>query len=352
MTHFLDSIAYNYSKLGKAWWEGMNDIDYDRVVRVAEDMEPHDARHKAGLYWEPIRTPQQYQGLDGNWYPISHEDYQCYIRSDNGALLAIVGRKHRFLANFDLFAIIERCGLKVQSAGALHGGRKVFAQSPMPGDLSVTRRNGSKLEIAPFALWYNSHDGSSHLEVLPTSIAAVCANTVNAGRSEGASSAYKIRHTAAITNVEAVGDEINRIFEFTTQSFDEQRAVLQQLAVTPMGRVAAHRFFEALLTNNTTPEATLETLIQMREKGGRSWTILNTKRDKLLDLFSYGLGNQGESMLDALQAVTQAIDHQEFRSDDWKKKPTNISAGLDSAMFGSGNDLKRQAVQLLEAGRW
>jgi len=110
-----------------------------------------------------------------------------------------VGADYSVLQNHQLAIIASSLGkegeAKVESAGSLLGGRKVFFC--LKGDTLDIGRKGDI--VHQFILLANSHDGTMSTTVLPTSIRVVCQNTLTMALG-GASTvgAYRWRHTSGL----------------------------------------------------------------------------------------------------------------------------------------------------------
>ena len=79
-----------------------------------------------------------------------------------------------------------------ETAGSLHGGRRVWVLAQLPEHIEV---GGDP--VRPYVLLMNSHDGSTAVIAASTPIRVVCQNTLNWGL-ERARQKYSIRHTEKI----------------------------------------------------------------------------------------------------------------------------------------------------------
>ncbi len=115
---------------------------------------------------------------------------------DRRGRAGIVGRRHVTLQNRRAFAFADELlgteGPKVETAGSLWGGKRVFLsielghlQISVPGDTSPTDL---------YLLLTNTHDGSGSVEGAVTPIRSVCQNTVNLALG-AAQSKFKVRHS-------------------------------------------------------------------------------------------------------------------------------------------------------------
>jgi hypothetical protein len=361
MSHLIDSFGFSTAIKGNVWWLGASDVDASRVTDWGKDQRPEDAYRLSLLDGaEPVVTGLHFGGeaFGSPLRSIGADQYRAYERRDGLGLIGIVGPKHRYLSNRDLFSFVP---WDVQAAGSLQNGRRVFAQSRIPNiDLSINRKGGGRrLDIAPYALFYNAHDGSSKLRVRFTSTVTVCHNTVTAALSEAGVAEYSLKHTAQILDRDAVEKAIADLFEQALGSYEEQRSVLQGFAESSFSREDAKRFFATLLTDSESWEeaqpkvseiTALKRIAESKGVSDRSVSIFVNKGAELLNLFERGIGQvagEDKVKIDALQAVTEFIDHQRSRSATWKAKAANFSSGLNSSLFGDGHAIKQKAVRLL-----
>lgn len=127
------------------------------------------------------------------------ETHKTLRRSDDKTILSTVGSDYTVLQNTALADIASSLGteggVKVESAGSLFGGRKVFflirtktVDVGLKGDI-----------VQQYILLANAHDGTMSATVMPTKIRVVCANTfTRALNHRSAAKAFRWRHTAGL----------------------------------------------------------------------------------------------------------------------------------------------------------
>jgi len=346
MSALLESIAFNASVI-KPWWANTEVERAANVRRFQNDIPSDEIAKAAGLDWRLLKTRVQFEGLIPEDFKLT-EDYSSWVRSDTGTLVALNGPAYHAFQNEDLIRLCDALTREGKGsylvAGVLDRGRKVWAQLDA-GQFEITNLSGRRLAVKRTLFAYNSHDGSGRVIIKYATTFVVCFNTAQIAAAEGGAS-YKRKHTASIANFDDVQAGAREALGIGGESWDSQQAILQALAVKPMGEKVAREFFAALLTETTSAEDARKAALDLKDEGGRSYTIFAKKGARLVENFRSGLGNSGESFLDALQAVTQAVDHAEFRTDEWRAK--NPIGAVDSALFGSGEKLKEQAVTLLQ----
>lgn len=175
-------------------WHGLGTV-------LPEAVTPAEALTIGRLDWtveESTTLAATFVGNDGSAERAIVESHKSLRRSDDKSLLATVGTDYCVLQNSRLAEIAMSLGsqgsVKVESAGSLFGGRRVFFL--LKGE---TLDIGSKGDIVEqYALLANAHDGSMSTTIFPTSVRVVCANTLTAALGRMTQSAYRWRHTSGL----------------------------------------------------------------------------------------------------------------------------------------------------------
>lgn len=121
--------------------------------------------------------------------------YYATVRTDNDAVLGVVGRDYKVVQNRDAFsffdAIVGADGIQYETAGALGKGERIFITAKLPHYIKVGRED----LIEQYLFLTTAHDGSGSITAAFTPVRIVCNNTLNAAL-KNCSNAIKIRHTA------------------------------------------------------------------------------------------------------------------------------------------------------------
>ncbi|MCL2641729.1 MAG: DUF932 domain-containing protein, partial [Phycisphaerales bacterium] len=137
-----------------------------------------DAINLAGLNWHVAQWPINATDPT-SWLTTSAPDHVANVRTDTRSILGIVSKDYRVFQNADAFDFMDSLvGDKLamfETAGSLKGGRKVWMLARIPKEY----RAGPDDLIKPYVLLVNSHDGTSSLRMLPTTVRVVCQNTLN-----------------------------------------------------------------------------------------------------------------------------------------------------------------------------
>ena len=94
--------------------------------------------------------------------------YFATVREDTGAVLGVVSDRYKVVQNRDAFnfldSLLQDGVIRYESAGALKGGRVVWALARMPSNDEIALGDVSRRYI----LFSTTHDGSGSVHALPT----------------------------------------------------------------------------------------------------------------------------------------------------------------------------------------
>jgi phage/plasmid-like protein (TIGR03299 family) len=162
----------------KTPWHGLGAVLDQPPATVAEAIEA------SGLGWSVAKRrlaidcgsdlPDvlRYRGFDGHY---------ATVRQDTDEVLGVVGERYRIVQNHEAFAFVDQLlgsSIHFETAGSLHGGRRVWVLATLPDHVEV---GGD--DVRPYVLLMNSHDGSTAVVAATTPIRVVCQNTLNWGLS-------------------------------------------------------------------------------------------------------------------------------------------------------------------------
>lgn len=267
------------------------------------------------------------------------------VRADTGETLGIVSNIYKVVQNWEAFQFVDKLvgtgDVRYESAGALKGGRLVWLLARLPDQHDFVADGD---QLARYLLFYNSHDGSNSVTIVPTSVRVVCWNTISladptikseaAGDKEATEAvlsnkrkggAIRISH---IQNVKMRLDDAHQILRRSNATFDQFAEDARKLAAVRITNIQFERFLERLVPTPGTGE-----MPPARRK----------TRERITELYHHGPGQQmvkGTAWA-ALNAVTEFIDH------DWKSRAkddqTRKSNTLYSIWFGNAGGLKTEA---------
>jgi phage/plasmid-like protein (TIGR03299 family) len=295
-------------------------------VQVRDAVSSEQAITLASLNWRVEKVPTSYQWGD-KVYPMG--DVFALVRSDIGAHLGTVGSRYQVIQNAEAFrfmdAVLAEHGAKYETAGAIHGGAKVWLQVTLP-EAAFTLAGNDRVEAT--ALFTNPHDGSGVARCIPTSDRVVCANTLRVATTKAGEKGLKIRHTGSI---KGKLDDARRALGIAVKGFEQFREQAEALRATrvPDHRQYVHGVLDGVLELTQAQArmgaeklADADALTAMldtheaRQRLVKSYQRKIEERGSILDdiLNRYeqertGLGGARGSAWAALNAVTEHADH-------------------------------------------
>jgi phage/plasmid-like protein (TIGR03299 family) len=336
----------------KPWWYGNSmqgdaiGIDLgDKPVMSAE------ALRAAGLDWQvAIRDSAVADGTNSDgttrWKRVPGE---CFIVRDKDT--SILGRcttQYQPFQNIEAFSYLDRIvtdgDLLYHTAGSLEGGKRVWILAQTPESWTVKRKSGREDKHHAFINAMLDHGGSGSNTLSATDVNVVCANTqaMADSRAEAENLIFRIPHRGdmdakyrlAIAALESIRYEVQ-----------ERRAVLQELANAAMDTDEFIDFATSVFLDlEGDSEAIEEQVAKFYEDASpRSKTIMENKVADVTKRFQSGIGNEGVSMYDAVNAFTEYFDH--FDLDHIKSKVERgrrAAKAVTSAWVGAG--AKRKAL--------
>jgi phage/plasmid-like protein (TIGR03299 family) len=255
------------------------------------------------------------------------EGYRTTVRADNGMHLGVVTDSYRVVQNAVGFRFLDDLLkgdlMRYESAGALRGGRTVWALARLPSVDTIAEGD----ILHRYCLWLNSHDGTGSIYAIPTSVRVVCANTA----------ALAIKGQRGIKHVGDMAAKLKQAHELLAQAdrqFKGFHEKAQVLASRRYSRVDARQY--------------ISTLLPSPDEVGRSLSI----RERKVESIRSALRNERQNIRSIqgtwwslYNAVTEAVDHGAFYG--WKSKGVQRAENrMASVMFGPAADFKNEAFAL------
>ena len=301
-------------------------------TQVQPGITSEEALVAAGLDWEVHKNETTLNRLGGD-IKVKTGHYCTWRLNEDGTthILGNVGNRYEILQNKDAFRpfdeALKEFGYDYETAGAIQEGRRIW----------VLAKNGKATvgndEVDKYMLLVNSHDGSTPVIIKPTPIRVVCNNTMNIALRK--SDSISIRHTTNMANKmdEVVGALKNAEGEFD-KAFEHMNKMVE------LKKFDIVKYFESIapkLKNRRGEHVELT-------MGGRKRPDNNQKVfDSLMWNYENGMGNDGCSLWDAYNAVTEYVDHQKY---------ADHGQWVHRTQFGQGNKMKvaayKEAVSLVE----
>jgi phage/plasmid-like protein (TIGR03299 family) len=251
------------------------------------------------------------------------DDRFVLVRSDTHAALSVVSGDYKIVQPKEVLEFYEELmklyGYSLETAGALDGGRKVWALART--GITSAADNGGEDKLAAYILLATSCDKTFATTAAFTSVRVVCSNTLHFAMEDikaERQTQMKVPH-----NLRFNADEVKQKLGLIDNAWFGFIEKVRRMASYPLKPGAASSFFEDLLL----------------QKDGKSLSSkARREHEAIKALFGSApgqdLSSAKETLWGAVSAITYYVDH--VRSG---------SAGdrLDSAWFGAGYTLKEKA---------
>ena len=160
----------------------------------------------AGLDYEVVKSPlftkgsgiiETAGGIEIGSSELEAPNYFANIRTDNNAVLGVVGKDYHIVQNREAFNFFDAIvgggeGILYETAGALGQGERIFITAKLPDYIRVG--NGDDV-TEKYIFLTTSHDGSGSITAAFTPIRIVCQNTLNASL-RSMTNVVRIKHTS------------------------------------------------------------------------------------------------------------------------------------------------------------
>jgi len=324
MAHELDIVngkASMFSSRGMLPWHGLGTVINEDAVTSAE------AIKLAGLEYDLYKT--QVFTVDPDGKKLEIPDSFAVVRGDTNAALGIVGKNYHIFQNSEAFSFFDEIvGDKLavyETAGALHGGRKIWILANLKQELFI---KGTEDRTNAYVLLGTSHDGSQSLMMMPTLTRVVCNNTYTLAINQfSVESGIKIRHTRNMKNKVDIARDRLKIVNSQIEEYNKQS---NYLASVNIDMAQFKTYVERLFPDNK------EAKNNTRTVNMRNMIAVNFEENEFKE-------TDGTAWA-AFNAVTRFVDHQRSTKgeDDYDRKNNR----MESVLFTTGAVKKRQAFDL------
>lgn len=240
--------------------------------------------------------------------------------------LGSVSSRYGVLQNreaFEPFQVLLDKGYTLETAGALDGGKKVWILAKAPERAMV-----GDDKIDKYVLFYTSHDASAGSQFRPTPMRCVCQNTIDIAISSNKENSYQLKHTSNIKQrVNQLTDKLIAMDGNVRKAIDD----MNRMTEVAMTREALDVYLESVVPFLVTrhKESKPEQGILVRNNAKPVY-------DQMVNNFYHGRGNNGKTLWDAYNAVTEYYTHQKQYSTSWVK----------STQFAKPYNYKVQALEV------
>lgn len=319
MSHDLDdstgkpAIAY----VGEAPWHGLGE-------KLPPDQPIESWVEAARLNWHIHTLPVHYQFQDR--MRIMPERF-VLARDDTGAALSIVSADYQVVQPKEVLEfyrdLVKDRGYTLETAGALDGGRKVWALAKT--GLVENVANDPDDELGAYVLLATSCDKSLATTATFTSIRVVCQNTLGFAIEDLEKQQrrhIKVDHTKKF-NPTPIKEQLGLI-DNAWERFMEQ---INPMATYTLRNGEAQKYFESIFLSD-----------KELEEGKPPGNAKCKEIERIDSLFrsapGQNLATSKETLWGAVNAVTHYVDH---------VRSTRATERIDSAWFGTGANLKEKA---------
>lgn len=190
---------YSFFSVQQKAWHGLGQIVEDYPTS-------EEAIKFAGLDYEVVKSPlftkgssliETEDGVKLGSSELEVSDYFANIRTDNNAVLGVVGKDYHIVQNCEAFSFFDSIvgsnkGILYETAGALGKGERIFITAKLPDYIRVG--NGDDI-TEKYIFLTTSHDGSGSIIAAFTPVRIVCQNTLNASL-RNMTNVVRIKHTS------------------------------------------------------------------------------------------------------------------------------------------------------------
>ena len=359
-------MAHNLnSENGKVAMFSLRETPWHKLGQIVDaPVSDREAINLAGLNWSVDKMPLYRKDAEG---VASHV---AIVRSDTQRTLGVVTKHFQPVQNQELFDWLRGldgfADVQIETAGALGNGETVWVLGRCKG-LAFSLGGD---EHTGYMLLANGHAGNRALQVMPTMVRVVCANTLYMAAGGGStdentgkefagnlSSGFTLRHTRSIATM--MGD-IQTAYAKTTQAWKNTEQVMKHLAAKPLTDEAVATLFTTPFEQPKRENKDLDTLQafindddgkakdEAESEGARAIAIREARTKRLNEILASETCTRYEAtrgtIFAGFNAVTQFIDHE--------GAVRTGSAEADMARFtsanfgGRGEMIKRKAYKL------
>jgi phage/plasmid-like protein (TIGR03299 family) len=230
--------------------------------------------------------------------------------------------------------LVTDYGASYETAGVIDGGKKCWISALLPNDFKLKNREDDVIKQRIFA--FGSNDGTKRNAYSSIAHRLMCNNQLNLIMTSASKSAFGMSHTKnwedqwvlAQANFQAALDS-HKEFEKVANILDDNEMTVGQ----------ARGFATELLPDRVYDD----------KKERRKTNRIVNRREQIVDLFVGGAGNRGATRWDALNAVTEYLDHHnQAKKLEGKNGFKNAQRRFVSNNFGGlGDRVKQKALHLL-----
>lgn len=293
--------------VGDAPWHGLGQ-------RLTDDASIETWQQQAGMDWLVKRSRVRFG--DSQIF----DDHHVLFRSDTKEPLGIVGKQYKIVQPPEVLEffrdLVADNGFTLHTAGTMFGGKKFWALASINESAIITGLD----KIEGYLLLTTSCDGSMATTAKFTTVRVVCNNTLSMALSAKDPSTITLSHKLVFDH-KAMQAKLGIV----TGSFEKFIAASRKLANVPCNMSDVRAMTADLLQGKTTREEVEDS------KGYKG----------IIELFQHGKGNNGATLWDWVNGVTEYVDH--------GQRAKSESHRLANSWYGAGDSLKTEALEMAYA---
>lgn len=285
------------------------------------------AWHGLGTVVRGAMTSAQALGMSGDWEVVQEDLYlqdgsalsghKANIRSDTREVLGVVSDRYRVLQNSESFkftdALVEEGSMRYEAAFTMRRGKRMAILARMPQTDEVTPGDVQHRYI----LLLNSHDGTGAIQVLPTSVRVVCANTRRLALNQ-ATEVLSITHVGDVT---AKLTEARTVLGLVSSQFDADINQAKLLREYPLPQHEFARYVDRVISVDDA-------------SGPRALKRIGRLQTEMTSRYAMTAGTKHENAWMGFNAVTNVVNH---------KQGGQRESRFNSLMFGSDRKIQDDA---------
>jgi phage/plasmid-like protein (TIGR03299 family) len=247
--------------------------------------------------------------------------YKRVFRGDTDRTFGIVGEDFTPIQNLRLAELVEPIVQHAdrlatfETAGSIYNGEFVYFLLNLR-DFKLANGENHKSYLAMMM----GHGGKKAITAILTNVRIVCKNTINQALGEG-DKLFKVKHT--LRAEERLIDEL-RVLAIANKRSEEYAVAANKMLNIAMSMDEANKLLKSLMPSDS--------------------TAASNNRDEVIALFRKGKGNEGKTLWDWVNGVTEYADHH---------GRIRVTEGRDegdvrvyNSLLGTGAKLKDRAWEL------
>jgi uncharacterized protein DUF932 len=263
--------------------------------------------------------------------------YSMLVSSDDGLPVGVPfqAKSYKFNTNKAFVDMVNASLVdvphQIDSAGTVHNRGKLIMSIKL---LDAPTYEVGARKFEDYLSFLDSVDKSTVLAVVNSSICTVCANTFAMNLAHEGHLDVRVKHTS---NFHAVIQDVPKIIQGALLAREGFYKNLTHFSEFPMNLGEAEQFFAGWLGQDANGNAKDLT------------TYAANTVERLKFLFNKGAGNEGKSLLDLFQAITDFYTHESSAPKAMLDKPdrNTIANQFESSEFGDGANTKREFYKTL-----